>query len=194
MSEWPTYLIMVLARDARASENRFNFEHLKVGHRHLCLQALQAKMFCNAYHDRLFNFCHFPAWEYKRGFSSGWVSVVNIKQLSRRTKSSFSSFLCKFFFFYSSFVSGRLLTLTDRLQASEEVARKPELLFVSTGRKSRTISWDGMSFSEKVLKKIFFKQSNLKELADTLAVSWKSITYSLTQWQLHSLSSSVQIY
>ena len=49
------------------------------GHRHLCLQALQAKMCCNAYHDRFLHICRFPAREYKRRLSAGWVSVGNIK-------------------------------------------------------------------------------------------------------------------
>ena len=86
------------------------------GHRHLCLQALQAKMCCNAYHDRFFKVCRFPTWEYERRLSAGWVSAVNNK-----TNQIFFflslALMCRFVFFYISFVSGRLPRLTDSFQA-----------------------------------------------------------------------------
>ena len=103
------------------------------GHRHLCLQALQAKMCCNAYHDRFLHIRRFPAWEYKRRLSAGWVSVVNIK-----TNQIFF-FLCFLWLCCVGLSSFTFLLYLEDYQdwptvfrLSEEVVRKPELFFVST--------------------------------------------------------------
>ena len=65
----------------------------------------------------------------------GSLLVESVLWISRRTKSSFFllslAVLCRFVFFYISFVSCRLPRLTV-FRLSEEVVRKPELFFVST--------------------------------------------------------------
>ena len=94
----------------------------------------------------------------------GSLLVESVLWISRRTKSSFFllslAVLCRFVFFYISFVSGRLPRLTDSFQAfwggGEEARVVLSARYVSsatlatcTARKRGTISLDGMSFSEK---------------------------------------------
>ena len=129
--------------------------------RQLCLQALQAKMCCNANHDRFLHICHFQAWEYKKRLSAGWVSVVNIKTnqiicflafsgcavqvclllhffcIWKITKidRQFSGFLRRWWRSPSCFLSAHYVSSST--------------LATCTGRKRGTISLDGMSFSKK---------------------------------------------
>ena len=98
---------------------------------HLCLQALQAKMCCNAYHDR---FLH-DRFLQLGNIKGGSLLVESVLWISRRTKSSFFllslAVLCRFVFFYISFVSWRLPRLTV-FRLSKKMVRKPELFFIST--------------------------------------------------------------